>query len=364
MNKPTSTRIYSRNGRFYVDLRDLGGGRKAIRPRGSSRATKDLAEAERIAQAMVDDLMGASQPTNNPSATSTPQPPIPSHHPQSQPASRTSPVCWDAYATRHLECMIKMDQRADSTVKRAEQSLRWFRKFLVERGLGDIPLVDIDTPLVTDFLVWRSDSPGSKPGKTLGQQTLLNDRYSLSRLLGRAVSEGILASNPVERLPKVRRKRKERTFLEILEGALLLQAAAWFDLHPSGRSFRFLEPLIATMLIQGLRPNEAFGLQIGDVSLSDDCLRVRELPHRGIKTNSSIRSVPLWPQFKEIIVPHIERRRQEGGSELLFPSPSGEGAISDIRGSFQTLLQATGIGKPVTPHTLRHTYAGGSPIFS
>jgi len=334
--KSINDRLYTRNGRYYGNFSDLGGSRrKALIPPGERKGTEDFDLAYRLASEHVEALEQAAE-----SGTSA--------------GGRDEGMRWDAYARRHINHLI-LNGKAASTVGRIDQSLRWFRKFLVERDLGDILLSEIDPSLVADFHLWRGGHPGTKPGTTLSPETRLNDLYSVSGMLRRACNEGHIAQNPVTRVEKPKRPKSPTTYLEIIEGAMLLLVAGWFDLFPSPRSFPFLEPLIATMLIQGLRLSEASGLYIEDVDLERGVLRVWDNPTRDLKTPGSFRSIPIWPQYREIIEPHIRRRREEGG-RLLFPGSEGE-SPKDIRGSLKTLVEAAGIEKHVTPHTLRHTYA-------
>ena len=157
------------------------------------------------------------------------------------------------------------------------------------------------------------------------------------------------------RLP--RQDGKEATFLEIEEGAALLQAAGWFDLYPSPAGCRFLEPLIGTMLIEGSRWGETAGLLMDDIDLDRGVVRIRDNQFRKLKTRHSRRTIPLWPQYREIIVPHLgARRAADDDCPLLFPSEVTGGLLTDIRGSMKTLAKAAGIKKDVTPHVLRHTY--------
>lgn len=95
-------------------------------------------------------------------------------------------------------------------------------------------------------------------------------------------------------------------------------------------------PLIAAFLLSGGRAKELLGLRVQDVST--DRQTVRFAPnefHRGgrLKTRTSTRTVPLWPQLQEILGPLLDQRALEGGS-LLFRSPhihDREAPLTDLR---------------------------------
>ena len=335
--KSINDRLYTRNGRYYGNFSDLGGSRrKALIPPGERKGTQDFDVAYQLAATHVDELTESAESDGSPDAGG-------------------DDMRWDAYARRHLERLTDLN-KASSTIRRLDQSLRWFRKFLDERELGNILLREIRTALVSDFLHWRSGHPGVRAGTTLQPETIRNDMFALSGLLERAYLEEKIPHNPVKRVEKPKRSQEMGPYLEIIEGARLLLVAAWFDLYPSPRSIRFLEALIATMLIQGLRPSEAYALRIEDVDLERGVIIVRRRQDHRLKTKASARAIRIWPQYREIIEPHLQRRRAEGGSRLVFPSARGK-PLTDIRGSFSTLLEAAGIEKPITPHSLRHTYA-------
>lgn len=328
-------RMYERpNGRWYLDLRSFGLGREALIPPGNRYATKDFDTAYEVANSRLREL------TENTSSEAS-----------------SDPTRWDDYAARHLRSLLQAEGRTKRTVNRQEQTLRIFRKFLNLEGLGNVELSDISTSLITDFLSWRGTHPGTKPGSKLSSQTMRNDLFTLSSILGRATDERLIDTNPADRVRRPKKRKHEAEWLEIEEGARVLNAAAWFDLYPSPRSIPFLEPLVGTFFLTGLRREEGFGLRVKDIDLARGLLKVQSHIDRPLKTSGSSRTVPIWPQYRQIITPHLERRRPDGPEALLFPSPNTGGMLSDIRGSLNSLLAAAGITKEVTLHSLRHTYA-------
>lgn len=67
-----------------------------------------------------------------------------------------------------------------------------------------------------------------------------------------------------------------------------------------------------------------------------------------------MRRVPLWPGLERRLRTYIQGRPDL--TALLFPAERG-GLLTDVSTSRQNAVDAAGITKRVTWHTLRHTYA-------
>ena len=107
----------------------------------------------------------------------------------------------------------------------------------------------------------------------------------------------------------------------------------------SGSQVRpFFHELIATFLLRGSRYSEAFRLIREDVDLELGEIRFRPNDWRGLKTDTSKRSVPLWTKLRRILEPYLEDPGHR--SPLLFPSWSG-GILNDPGKSFDTLQERT-----------------------
>ena len=98
------------------------------------------------------------------------------------------------------------------------------------------------------------------------------------------------------------------------------------------------------------------GLDVDDESFDRGVVRFRPNAHRGLKTQTSVRTVPLWPQLREILQEWMYGGEAPRTSGLLFPAPSG-GMVRDIRKSLDAIAKLSGMeagrGQDAT---LRHTY--------
>ena len=81
--------------------------------------------------------------------------------------------------------------------------------------------------------------------------------------------------------------------------------------------------MLATVLLTGGRRAEVLGLKVADISFDHRTVRFRRNSSRGrLKTRTSQRTVPLWPQLEEILRPYVfspdrpppgDRRARAGG---------------------------------------------------
>lgn len=94
------------------------------------------------------------------------------------------------------------------------------------------------------------------------------------------------------------------------------------------------------------------GLTREAVDLDADLVRIEPNDHRSLKRDHSERNVPLWPQLRWVLEPHLADH--SGG--LLFPAPSG-GPLTKIRSALDALQDRSKIAKHLTPLVFRHTYA-------
>ncbi len=167
--------------------------------------------------------------------------------------------------------------------------------------------------------------------------------------------------------------RRESRWLEIHEAALLLEAARTYRATCAWFAVPFTYELVATLLLTGGRPSEVLGLEVDDVSLDRETVTFRPNEHRRLKTLTSHRSVPLWPQLAEILRAYFPRRERMGEGTLLFPSfRTGQEAMLQHAHRIVAAVAAR-IGYTsgeITPYTMRHSYCaarlqtldGGAPV--
>lgn len=218
--------------------------------------------------------------------------------------------------------------------------LALFNGWLQERGLD---LVEVGRELILDHLAWRLDA-GYKSRSTARFLSGLRGFY---RYLLR---EGVIAVDPTLQIAMPQLGRALPKSLSEVDVESLLTAPDPGD--PIGlRDRTMLEVLYAC----GLRVSELVGLTLEQVNLRQGVVRV-------FGKGSKERLVPLGEEAISWVERYVREARPLllGGrpSDVLFPSLRGE---QMTRQTFWHRIKhharVAGIGKTLSPHTLRHAFA-------
>jgi integrase len=297
--------------RYYGDLRDIGGGQMALKPPGSNRATSDEAEAQILLAREIEKLEG--KPTTGEAGLGSVVEEFISENPGD--------------VTRQWLHDVEL---------RLSKAVEFFG---TDRQLNTI------SP--RDLREWLTKKLSHLAGGT--QRHYL---HALSSLYRFAQEQGYVrvGFNPVSglyRKPKATNGDRRRTdeFFEIDEAARFLDAARRLDAYYE---------VIATYLLTGGRRKEVLGLLVGDIDFEAGFVHIRPNEHRGLKRQWSERSVPLWPQLREVLEPYVESL-EAGPDDLLFPGLTG-GMITDLRKPLKEISKEAGCPIPRLTK-FRHTYA-------
>ncbi|MGH7564031.1 MAG: tyrosine-type recombinase/integrase [Gemmatimonadota bacterium] len=302
----------------FRDFADVGGKREALIPRGMTVATDDPAVAEKLVDERLEELQGRRRYRG---------------------LYGTTPATLEEFAAHHLDEKAKAGVVTDRWLVAAERQLRSAIEFFgADRDLSTISVSDVQA--YAGDLVERPN----RRGGTLSASTRRHYLNTLSNLYRRAQSEEKVPSgfNPVASLlEKPTAARQEAKWLEVADAALLLEAARTF-VPPNEHERLPIYPLIATFLLTGGRRLEVLGLEAGDVSFDRKTVTFRPNRWRRLKTRTSHRVVPLWPQLEQILREYVDPLgRDEPLGELLFPSPklSGELMITDTRKALDAIAK-------------------------
>lgn len=218
--------------------------------------------------------------------------------------------------------------------------LELFNGWLRERGLE---LIGVGRELILDHLAWRVDA-GYKARSTA---RFLSGLRGFFRYLLR---EGVIASDPTLQVDLPQLGRPLPKSLSEADVEALLAAPESDD--PLGlRDRAMLEVLYAC----GLRVSELVGLRLEQLNLRQGVVRV-------FGKGSKERLVPLGEEAIVWLERYLVEARSLllGGrpSDVLFPSLRGE---QMTRQTFWHRIKhharVAGIGKSLSPHTLRHAFA-------
>ncbi len=164
-------------------------------------------------------------------------------------------------------------------------------------------------------------------------------------------AEGIIKEDPTENLESLSVGRSLPKPISIVQVKALLDQPTKSNTAEAKRDYAMLQLLYAS----GMRVSELMSLNVEDVNIVDDEVRAFGKGHKE-------RVIPIHPQAAQAVDeyvrgarPRLARSRNE---RALFLNRRGQRLTR--QGFWQILKQyarAAGIAAPVTPHTLRHSFA-------
>jgi integrase len=346
-------RLYRKGNRYYADLRDyaaVGGGKEALKPPGQRMATTDADEAAQLLAARLRQLQELTDRKRSKALVGI--------HRQSGLA---------AYADRHLRMKAEDGEAVPEWLAQAQRHLETAATYFG----ADCDLAAITTHDMGRYVAYLRQLANGRGG-TFSDTTVRKHLNSLSNMYKRALSEGYVKQNPVaDMYSKPTERKVEAEYLEPHEAALLLEAARTYrpavdpirQQHGGAITIKpnpWVYPIIATCLLTGGRKSEVLGLEVDDVSFRLGKIYIRSNRWRRLKTKGSKRTIPLWPQLREILEAYmLERERTGGLGSLLFPSSRGddESMVRDLHKALDKIGARAGFpAGHIRLHMLRHTY--------
>lgn len=340
----TRTRIYwrERGGarRAYADLRDyadVGGGREALVAPDEKLATSDETTAQVLLARRLEELDGARR----------------GHALYGE----TRRATLAEFASAHLVAKAESKKFTEHWLEVTEKCLERATEFFgAQRELASITVAD-----VRHWAAGLLETPNGRKG-TMSASSVRHHLSCLSNLYKRARAERVVPSgyDPVGDFDeKPSPRRGEAKWLEIHDASLLLEAARTYRPAVDKGGWKpvpFAYELLATFLLTGGRESEVLGLEVEDISLDRGVVTFRPNKWRRLKTVSSHRSVPLWPQLREALERYLA---EHPPTRLFFPSfRTGEEAMLT---DFRKLLDAVAIRAgwnegDIRSKMFRHTY--------
>jgi len=219
------------------------------------------------------------------------------------------------------------------TVRNYLRELRELASFLEERGIS------LEKATLWDLRAYLLQ--GKKKG--LAPTSLARRVASIRGLYAFMRTRGMIQKNPARLLRTPKKGRPLPRTLGISEAQLLVEEG------PANiRDRAILELLYAT----GLRVSELVGLDLDDVDMARGHIRVKG---KGKKE----RVVIMGSKAKEALQEYLKERSLylKKPSKALFVTPRGRISDSTVRRLVKKASLKSGVDKPVSPHTLRHSFA-------
>ena len=217
-------------------------------------------------------------------------------------------------------------------------------------GLGDIPLSELTSEMVGEFLEERRRFGNHRPGSSgLGEETMRHIHRLLQQCLDQAIRDGLLTENPA----KAFHYRKSMTVK-----ANIMMPLEMEDYLDAAERLGYL-PMFMLALTAGLRQGELIALKWSDLDIESRTLTIaenravvrRELVEYGDQT----RTIALTPEVIDLL---IMEHAKHPNSPLMFMHPATQRTYSPqmVRRMHNEIIKEAGLDH-IRFTDLRHTCA-------
>jgi integrase len=183
-------------------------------------------------------------------------------------------------------------------------------------ALESVPLSKLSTERIHEMMDRWADAVEAKE---IAAKTINNTLVTLVICLNAAVEEGLMASNPALRVPRLPSGHIEREYLRLHEIPLYLDSCS--DVY---------RPLAQVLIGAGLRISEALALKARDLELEDSggvivVYRSRKKSSVGSTKSDRFRAVEIGPGLSRTLRDHLARRAEmthgDRSGALVFTMP-------------------------------------------
>ncbi|MFQ8799807.1 MAG: tyrosine-type recombinase/integrase [Dysosmobacter sp.] len=217
-------------------------------------------------------------------------------------------------------------------------------------GLGDIPLSELTSEMVEDFLEERRRFGNHRPGSSgLGEETMRHIHRLLQQCIDQAIRDGLLTENPA----KAFRYRKSTTVKANIMTPLEME-----DYLDAAERLGYL-PMFMLALTTGLRQSELIALKWSDLDIESRTLTIAEnravVRRELVEYGSQTRSIRLTPEVVDLL---IMEHSKHPSSPLMFMHPATQRPYSPqmVRRMHDEIIKEAGIDH-IRYVDLRHTCA-------
>ena len=217
-------------------------------------------------------------------------------------------------------------------------------------GLGDIPLSELTSEMVGEFLEERKHFGNHRTGSSgLGEETMRHIHRLLQQCLDQAIRDGLLTENPAKAFHYRKYMTVKANIMTSLEMEDYLDAA-----ERLGYLSMFMLALTA-----GLRQSELIALKWSDLDIESRTLTIAEkravVRRELVEYGSQTRSIRLTPEVVDLLV--MEHSKHPS-SQLMFMHPATLKPYSPqmVRRMHDEIIKEAGINH-IRYVDLRHTCA-------
>jgi len=217
-------------------------------------------------------------------------------------------------------------------------------------GLGDIPLSELTSERVEDFLEERRHFGNHRPGSSgLGEETMRHIHRLLQQCLDQAMRDGLIGDNPARAFHYSKPKKVNANVLSPLEMEDYLDAAERLG-HL---------PMFMLALTVGLRQGELIALKWSDLDIENRTLTIAEnravVRRELVEYGSQTRTIALTPEVIDLL---IREHDKHPSSPLMFMHPATLKPYSPqmVRRMHNEIIKEAGIDH-IRFTDLRHTCA-------
>jgi integrase/recombinase XerC len=248
----------------------------------------------------------------------------------------------DASIRSFLE-YLRLERRAsEHTLRSYEDDLAVFERFLEETrpAGGDASPASADARRLRRYSAWLS-------GRGYAASTVARRLASLRSYFRHLRRGGEVAADPTASLRSPKQPKRLPSLLKVDEVVRLLDSIPVAE--ALGRRDR---AMFETLYGGGLRVSEVVGLNLEDLDLDEEMVRVRGKGKRE-------RLCPIGPMAVHWIRRHLETRRPRSAAERgVFLNRYGDRLTARSVGRLlEEHLATAGIRAEASPHTLRHSFA-------
>jgi len=239
----------------------------------------------------------------------------------------------------YLEHLRVERQSSEHTLRSYEDDLTLFLQFLEETGPCDDPAA-VDAKRLRRYSAWLA-------GRGYAASTVARRLASLRSFFRHLRRNGEVSADPAAALRNPKQPKRLPKLLRVEEVVKLL------DTIPVGDALgRRDRAMFETLYGGGLRVSEVVGLDLGDLDLDEELVRVRGKGKRE-------RLCPVGAMAVHWIRAHLQSRTpRHAGEPALFLNRYGDRLTSRSVGRLlEEHLARAGVRGDASPHTLRHSFA-------